>query len=138
MTQGFQPAISSLLDTDLYKFTMWQVMLHQNPEATGVTEFMMPQHAALPVGATGRRGAPTTRVAVQPTLHRKRRAAPRHAQLLQERLPGVAGHLPLQMKFLDISTAGDALKITAHGPLVASLPSRSSFCRSSTNCISGA
>jgi nicotinic acid phosphoribosyltransferase len=37
MTQGFQPAISSLLDTDLYKFTMWQVMLHQNPRATGVT-----------------------------------------------------------------------------------------------------
>ena len=40
MRNGFKPAIGSLLDTDLYKFTMWQVMLHQNPEAEGLTEFI--------------------------------------------------------------------------------------------------
>src|SRR5438093_11153645 len=26
-----QPIIDSLLDTDLYKFTMWQAMLHRHP-----------------------------------------------------------------------------------------------------------
>ena len=26
------PIITSLLDTDLYKFTMWQAMLHRNPQ----------------------------------------------------------------------------------------------------------
>ena len=26
-----QPVIRSLLDTDLYKFTMWQTMLHRHP-----------------------------------------------------------------------------------------------------------
>ncbi|QMT41201.1 nicotinate phosphoribosyltransferase [Neisseria shayeganii] len=33
------PIISSLLDTDLYKFTMLQVVLHQFPQAHGVYEF---------------------------------------------------------------------------------------------------
>ena len=31
--------IQSLLDTDLYKFTMLQVVLHQFPQAHGVYEF---------------------------------------------------------------------------------------------------
>ena len=35
-----RPAIvQSLLDTDLYKFTMLQVVLHQFPQAHGVYEF---------------------------------------------------------------------------------------------------
>lgn len=34
-----QPIIQSLLDTDLYKFTMLQVVLHQFPQASGVYEF---------------------------------------------------------------------------------------------------
>lgn len=34
-----QPIVSSLLDTDLYKFTMLQVVLHQFPQAHGVYEF---------------------------------------------------------------------------------------------------
>lgn len=27
-----QPVIRSLLETDLYKFTMWQAMLHRHPQ----------------------------------------------------------------------------------------------------------
>ena len=34
-----QPIITSLLDTDLYKFTMLQVILHQFPQAHGIYEF---------------------------------------------------------------------------------------------------
>ena len=32
-TDSFVPVIESLLDTDLYKFTMWQAMLHRHPAA---------------------------------------------------------------------------------------------------------
>ena len=39
-----QPIIQSLLDTDLYKFTMLQVVLHQFPQATGVYEFRCRNH----------------------------------------------------------------------------------------------
>ena len=34
-----QPIIQSLLDTDLYKFTMLQVVLHQFPQTHSLYEF---------------------------------------------------------------------------------------------------
>ena len=36
----FEPVIQSLLDTDLYKFTMWQPMLHRHPQARSVYRFV--------------------------------------------------------------------------------------------------
>lgn len=39
MSRCSQPIIQSYLDTDLYKFTMLQVVLHQFPQADGVYEF---------------------------------------------------------------------------------------------------
>src|SRR3954466_2872150 len=33
MEPNAAPIIRSLLDTDLYKFTMWQAMLHRHPQA---------------------------------------------------------------------------------------------------------
>src|SRR6187455_3704344 len=39
-TTGFQPVIRSLLDTDLYKFTMWQAMLHRHPETQAEYTFL--------------------------------------------------------------------------------------------------
>jgi nicotinate phosphoribosyltransferase len=34
-----KPIVRSLLETDLYKFTMWQALLHRHPGATGEYEF---------------------------------------------------------------------------------------------------
>lgn len=36
----FQPVIRSLLDTDLYKFTMWQAMLHRHPATQAEYTFL--------------------------------------------------------------------------------------------------
>jgi len=36
----FKPVIHSLLDTDLYKFTMWQAFLHAFPQNQAVYEFV--------------------------------------------------------------------------------------------------
>ena len=46
-TESFVPVIESLLDTDLYKFTMWQAMLHRHPEARAEYRFInreRPEH----------------------------------------------------------------------------------------------
>ena len=34
------PIIASLLETDLYKFTMWQTMLHRHPQAQAEYRFV--------------------------------------------------------------------------------------------------
>ena len=45
----FAPIIQSLLDTDLYKFTMWQVFLHRFPAATGEYRFHNRSASTMPL-----------------------------------------------------------------------------------------
>jgi nicotinate phosphoribosyltransferase len=43
------PVIADLLDTDLYKFTMWQTMLHRHPQTTAVYQFLCRNTPAYPL-----------------------------------------------------------------------------------------
>ena len=43
------PVITSLLDTDLYKFTMWQAMLHRHPETQAEYTFLCRNTPAYPL-----------------------------------------------------------------------------------------
>jgi nicotinate phosphoribosyltransferase len=51
MSARLPPIIVSLLDTDLYKFTMLQAFLHQHPAATGEYRFKHRAGGALPLAA---------------------------------------------------------------------------------------
>ena len=51
ITMPFAPIITSLLDTDLYKFTMWQVFLHRFPAATGEYRFQNRAASTMPLAA---------------------------------------------------------------------------------------
>ena len=44
-----QPVITSLLDTDLYKFTMWQTMLHRHPATLAEYTFVCRNEPAYPL-----------------------------------------------------------------------------------------
>jgi nicotinate phosphoribosyltransferase len=44
-----QAVITSLLDTDLYKFTMWQTMLHRHPETQAEYTFVCRNESAYPL-----------------------------------------------------------------------------------------
>src|SRR5690606_41856369 len=44
-----KPVVRSLLETDLYKFTMWQALLHSHPGATGEYEFRCRNEPAYPL-----------------------------------------------------------------------------------------
>ena len=44
-----QPVITHLLETDLYKFTMWQAMLHRHPQAHGEYTFVCRNGSAYPL-----------------------------------------------------------------------------------------
>src|SRR3978361_2262047 len=54
MNQAFQPVIQSLLDTDLYKFTMWQSLLHAFPANQSEYRFMCRNKAAYPLSSLRR------------------------------------------------------------------------------------
>ena len=43
------PVITSLIDTDLYKFTMWQAMLHRHPQAQAEYTFVCRNRSAYPL-----------------------------------------------------------------------------------------
>src|SRR5438105_2911060 len=43
------PPITSLLDTDLYKFTMWQTMLHRHPQTQAEYSFVCRNRSAYPL-----------------------------------------------------------------------------------------
>ena len=43
------PVVRSLLETDLYKFTMWQAFLHMHPNAVGEYEFKCRNTPAYPL-----------------------------------------------------------------------------------------
>jgi nicotinate phosphoribosyltransferase len=44
-----KPIVRSLLETDLYKFTMWQALLHRHPGAIGEYEFWCRNETAYPL-----------------------------------------------------------------------------------------
>jgi nicotinate phosphoribosyltransferase len=44
-----QPVITSLLETDLYKFTMWQTMLHRHPQTQAEYTFVCRNEPAYPL-----------------------------------------------------------------------------------------
>jgi nicotinate phosphoribosyltransferase len=44
-----QPIITSLLETDLYKFTMWQTMLHRHPQTQAEYTFVCRNQSAYPL-----------------------------------------------------------------------------------------
>jgi len=46
---AFVPVIHSLLDTDLYKFTMWQPMLHRHPQTQSSYRFVCRNQPAYPL-----------------------------------------------------------------------------------------
>jgi nicotinate phosphoribosyltransferase len=48
-TEPFEPVFRSLLETDLYKFTMWQAMLHGTPSAQAEYRFVCRNDPAFPL-----------------------------------------------------------------------------------------
>src|SRR4026209_2957153 len=49
MTNDIEPIVRSLLETDLYKFTMWQALLHSHPAAQAEYAFVCRNTPAFPL-----------------------------------------------------------------------------------------
>ncbi len=115
---GFQPVIRSLLETDLYKFTMWQPMLHQLAQNQAEYRFVCRNTPAFPLAEL------SDEVNAQlDHLCTLRFAEDELAYLgaLRYMKPDFIDFLRLfqfQRRFITVSTDGERLSIVAKGPQV--------------------
>ena len=113
-----QPIITSLLDTDLYKFTMLQTFLHQFPGATGVYRFLCRKGAQRPLASF------RDEIEAQIDHLCSLRFRPEELEYLRGlrfMKPDVVDYLDLfqfRRRFIHVASRGDDLEIVAEGPLM--------------------
>jgi len=110
--------IKSLLETDLYKFTMWQAMLHRHPQARAEYRFVCRNTPAFPLAEL--------RAEVDAALDRLCTLSFREDELaylggLRYIKPDFVDFLRIfrfQRRFVQAGVEGDRLEIVASGPQV--------------------
>lgn len=112
------PVIRSLLDTDLYKFTMWQAMLHRHPATQAEYTFVCRNQPAYPLAEL----AAEVRAQVD-HLCTLRFAAEELRYLgglrfIKSDFVDFLRIFAFQPDFIDVAAEGGQLRIRAHGPQV--------------------
>lgn len=118
----FVPVVSSLLENDLYKFTMWQALLHSHPAAHAEYEFTCrnkPQY-------------PLSELADELNFQLDHLCTLRFGEDELDYLRGLRFIKPdfvdflslfhLQRKFITVSTEGEHLRVHVVGPMVHTMP----------------
>jgi len=117
-TDAFVPVIESLLDTDLYKFTMWQAMLHRHPSAQAEYRFICRIPPECPLAAL----APDVEAQLDHlcTLRFQPEELDylRGLRYIKSDFVDFLSLFHFQRHFIRVSTQGDALEIIAQGPQV--------------------
>lgn len=116
------PIITSLLDTDAYKFPMWQAFLHSNPGAVGKHLFLCRNTPALPLARL------KAEVEAQLDALCELRFTPEELEYLatwRYLKPSFVDYLELfhlRRKHIHVEVQGDKLAIYSEGPLVSTMP----------------
>jgi len=112
------PIVRSLLENDLYKFTMWQALLHSNPGAQAEYRFVCRNVPAFPLAAL--------KAAVDEELERLCGLHFTQDELdylstlrfLKSDFVDFLSVFRFQRRFIDVRADGEQLSIVAKGPLV--------------------
>src|SRR5690349_10766776 len=116
--QDMTAVVRSLLETDLYKFTMWQAMLHSHPGAQSEYTFALRNDPVFPLAE------------LKPELEREldhlcsisftddELEYLRRLRFMKSDFVDFLTVFRFQRKFLQVSTEGDELRIRAVGPQV--------------------
>jgi nicotinate phosphoribosyltransferase len=114
----FQPIIQSLLDTELYKFTMWQALLHRHPAAQAEYRFICRTRPEFPLALLV---AEVQRQIDHLCSLRFHQDELDYLGQLRYIKPDFVDFLSLfhfQPRFITVRPDGDSLSIVAHGPQV--------------------
>ncbi len=112
------PIITSLLDTDLYKFTMWQTMLHQHPQAQAEYRFVCRNASVYPLASL----APAVNAQLDALCNLRftseELAYLRGLRFIKRDFIDFLRLFQFQRDFIEVRTRGETLEIVARGPQV--------------------
>lgn len=113
-----KPVVRSLLETDLYKFTMWQALLHSHPGANGEYEFRCRNQPATPLAELKDEVERELDHLCSLMFLDHEVAYLRGLRFIKSDFADFLTLFRFQRKFIRVETDGPELRIRARGPLV--------------------
>nr|WP_315259189.1 nicotinate phosphoribosyltransferase [uncultured Duganella sp.] len=112
------PVVRSLLETDLYKFTMWQALLHGHPNSHTEYEFVCRNTPAFPLTELMPQIEQELDHLCSMSFRDEELNYLRSLRYMKSDFVDFLTVFRFQRKFIDVSADGDTLKIHAAGPQV--------------------
>ena len=113
-----QPVITSLLDTDLYKFTMWQALLHSHPNTETEYAFVCRNTPLFPLAELKDEVERELDALCRLRFQEDELVFLRTLRYLKSDFVDFLTIFHFQRKFIRVTTDGDTLQIIASGPQV--------------------
>ncbi|KQV45412.1 MULTISPECIES: nicotinate phosphoribosyltransferase [unclassified Duganella] len=112
------PVVRSLLETDLYKFTMWQALLHSHPSAHAEYEFVCRNQTAFPLSALKEEVEAQLDHLCSMSFIEDELNYLRSLRYIKSDFVDFLTLFRFQRKFIEVRAEGDTLVIRAEGPQV--------------------
>lgn len=112
------PVVRSLLETDLYKFTMWQALLHSHPDAHGEYEFRCRNQPAYPLAELKDEVERELDHLCSLMFSEEEVEYLRGLRFIKGDFADFLTLFRFQRKFITVQTEGEHLRIRASGPIV--------------------
>jgi len=112
------PVVRSLLETDLYKFTMWQALLHSHPSAHAEYEFVCRNQTAFPLSELKAEVEAQLDHLCGMSFTEDELNYLRSLRYIKSDFVDFLTVFRFQRKFIEVRAEGDTLVIRAEGPQV--------------------
>lgn len=112
------PIIQSLLDTDLYKFTMWQALLHSHPNTDSEYAFVCRNTPAFPLAQLQSEVEREIDALCELRFTSDELAYLRSLRYMKSDFIDFLTLFHFQRRFIEVSTEGNTLVIRAKGPQI--------------------
>jgi nicotinate phosphoribosyltransferase len=113
-----QPIVQSLLETDLYKFTMWQALLHSHPGIQSEYSFVCRNTPAFPLAELKEEVETELDRLCTLTFSLEELDYLRSLRFIKSDFIDFLSVFRFQRRFITVKTVGEKLEIVAKGPIV--------------------
>jgi nicotinate phosphoribosyltransferase len=113
-----QAVITSLLETDLYKFTMWQTMLHRHPETQAEYTFVCRNESAYPLSDLANEVSLELDKLCSLTFKPEELAYLSRLRYIKSDFVDFLRIFRFQRDFIEVTANGPTLEVIARGPQV--------------------